>query len=66
MGVRLNVLPPDHTREDFDFEYKDHSMGPIRVRGYESFGVVQPTVVWCIRHGWENEIEEITDKALEG
>lgn len=41
-----NVLPRDHTREDYDFEYADGAMAPIRVGD----------TVWCIRHGWEREI----------
>ncbi len=44
-----NVLPPDHTREDYDFDYKEGVRVQIRIAG-------SPSMVWCKRHGWEEEL----------
>lgn len=45
-----NVLPRDHTREDYDYQYDNGVMAPIRIRSLDY------TSVWCNRHGWEREI----------
>lgn len=48
-----NILPVRHTREDYDFDYKDGVSGPIRI---DQYGTLAPVSVWCKRHGWEREI----------
>ncbi|MFY1688147.1 hypothetical protein [Plantactinospora sp. WMMB782] len=54
-----NVLPPGHTREDYDFDYADGTRGPIRLQGWTGpWGEVKPPAVWCVEHGWEDEITE--------
>lgn len=54
-----NFLPRGHTREDYDFDYKDGVSGPIRVEdtfwGNDNDGP-QGFTVWCRSHGWEREI----------
>jgi hypothetical protein len=54
-----NVLPSEHSREDFDFDYKDGVWGPIRIGGIciPSIPVNIPSHVWCKRHGWEEEVD---------
>lgn len=54
-----NVLPLDHSRIDFDFDYKDGVWGPIRIGGISvpSIPINIPVHVWCKRHGWEEEVD---------
>jgi hypothetical protein len=54
-----NILPPGHTRKDFDFKYQDGVMGPIRLARQKNDSIFLdiPAKVWCIRHThWENEV----------
>lgn len=56
LWVPLNKLPPDHTREDFDFTFRDGSVGPIRINAYVVDRTSFPATVWCIKHHtWEVE-----------
>lgn len=53
-----NILPPNHTREDFDFTFVDESVGPIRVRSYTVGFTTIPATVWCRKHlTWEDEVQ---------
>jgi hypothetical protein len=54
----LNVLPEHHTRDDYDFDYRDGSMGPIRLPAEHNPAIFysRGAMVWCKRHGWEDEI----------
>lgn len=54
-----NLLPPNHSREDFDFLYGDGVWGPIRIGGIHipEIPVSIPAAVWCKRHFcWEDEV----------
>ena len=57
-----NVLPPRHDRDDYDFEYNDGVWGPIRIGAIDvpDVPINIPAKVWCKRHGWEIELDEVT------
>lgn len=54
-----NILPLDHERCDFDFDWKDSVSGPIRIDAVNvpSIPINIPSHVWCKRHGWEEEVD---------
>lgn len=55
LRIKPNILPPDHTREDYDFE-RSNGTGPIRLLGHRGKWTSIPPSVWCKRHGWEDEL----------
>lgn len=52
-----NVLPPDHTRDDFDFDYREDLRVPIRMASRDHL----LPMVWCKRHGWEEEVLDVAE-----
>jgi hypothetical protein len=67
-----NVLPVNHKRDDYDFDYRDGTWGTIRLSAVNNclVPIDLPAQIWCRRHGWEKEIVpnsdvfEVTDEKV--